>query len=157
MRILNKKEVKKIENKINGIYNSDLSLSKSVVLEKPYKKEIWISSKDIFKTNLNNLNIFSIGMYLGRIEKHVKLSVEGSQLVGATAKKNVCEIENVWDFIRGFKIEPTKKIKCDENQYVIVRYNENVVGSAKLKNNQLESILPKNRKIKSLTKRKMPR
>lgn len=157
MKILNKKEVKKIENKICSIYNSDLNLSKFVVLEKPYKKEIWLSSKDIFKIDLKKLNINSLGIYFGRVDKKIKLSIEGSQLVGETAKKNLCEIENVWDFIRGFKVKPTKKIKCNENQYVIVKCGNNIVGSAKLKDNQLESILPKNRKIKSLTKRKMPR
>ncbi len=157
MKILNKKEIKKIENKIYSIYNSDLKLSKFAVMEKQYKKEIWLSSKNIFKLDLKKFNISSLGMYLGRFDKNIKLGVEGSQLVGEKAKKNVCEVEDVWNFIRGFKIKPTKKIKCDENQYVIVKYEDNIIGSAKLKNNQLESILPKNRKIKSLTKKKMPR
>ncbi len=157
MKILNKKEIQKIENKINKIYNSKINLTDFVVLEKPYKKEFWLSSKNIFKLDLKKFNINSIGMYFGRIDKNMKLSVEGSQIVGKTAKKNICEIENIWDFIRGFKVNPTKKIKCDEKQYVIVKYKDKIVGSAKLKNNKLESILPKNRKIKSLTKRKMPR
>lgn len=148
--ILSKKEIRKIEEKLNKTYGCKLNLSGFVVLITSKEKKIWIASKDVFKKDLKKLRINSIGLYFGRFDKNkIRLSIEGAQIVGKDAKRNVCEIEDFWSFIRGFDVKPKKKIKCSD-EYVIVKYKGDVLGIGKLKNDTLKNILPKSRRIISL-------
>ena len=153
MKVLNKKEIKEIAEKLNSIYSSKVDFNEFVVLMTGRENKIWLASRKIFEINLEELKINSIGLYFGREDNgKFRLSVEGAQIVGKTAKKNICEIKNVWDFLRGFDVAPTKMINCEENQYVIVKYKNDILGVAKLQDGILKNILPKARKITSLTK-----
>ena len=153
MKVLNKKEIRGIAEKINSAYDSNVDFSEFVVLITSKENKIWLASRKAFEINLEELKINSIGLYFGREDKgKIRLSIEGAQIVGKTAKKNICEIENVWDFLRGFDVTPTKKIDCKENQYVLVKYKEDTLGVAKLQDGVLKSVLPKARKITSLSK-----
>ena len=94
-----------------------------------------------------------MGLYIGRNDRgKIRLSVEGAQIVGKSAQKNICEIDDVWNFLRGFDVSPTKMIKCDDNEYVLVKYKTDIIGVAKLEGGTLKNILPKARKITSLSK-----
>ncbi len=153
MKILSKKEAKEIEKNLVETYDCEIDLTKFVILSTSKENKIWLASREIFDMNLEELKISSIGMYFGRMDKgKLRLSVEGAQIIGKTSKKNICEIKEVWDFLRGFDIKPHKLIKCEENQYVIVKNETDVLGVAKLQNEILKNVLPKSRKITSLVK-----
>jgi NOL1/NOP2/fmu family ribosome biogenesis protein len=153
MKILNKKEAAEIASKINEIYDSNINFDNFVVLLTGRENKIWLASRKIFEIKLENLKINSIGLYFGREDRgKFRLSVEGAQMIGKTAKKNICEIEDVWNFLRGFDVKPTKEVNCNENEYVLVKYKEDILGIAKLQDGMLKSVLPKARKITSLTK-----
>ena len=126
MKILNSKEIKEIEKDLNEIHNSKFKMTDFAVLSTSKENKIWLASKDIFKLKLDELRINSMGVYFGRIDKgKLRMSVEGAQFIAKTAKKNICEIDDFWNFMRGFDVKPTKEINCDENEYVIVKYKDN--------------------------------
>ncbi|MCD6576288.1 MAG: hypothetical protein J7K73_03965 [Nanoarchaeota archaeon] len=153
MKVLNKKEIKEIVEKLNYTYNSKVDFSEFVVLTTGKENKIWLASRKIFDINLSELKINSIGLYFGRDDRgKIRLSVEGAQIVGKTAKKNICEIEDVWNFLRGFDVTPTKMTGCEDGNYVLVKYKNDVLGVAKLQDGILKNVLPKARKITSLTK-----
>ena len=154
MKILNKKEIKEIESKIEEIYDAKNSLEGFTIMTTGKKEKIWITNRDVFKIDLEKLRINSIGLYFGRIDSgKIKLSVEGSIIVGAKAKNGIIKIneEQLWDFIRGFDIN---LLNPGENKrdYVLVKYEKNWIGIGKIDDGILKNALPKSRKIQSLTK-----
>ncbi len=153
MKILSKKDAREFAQKVNSIYGSKLNFDEEVLLTTSKENKIWVASRKAFDINLEELKINSIGLYFGREDRgKLRLSVEGAQIVGETATKNVCEIENVWDFLRGFDVEPISTENCDEGVYVLVKHKSDILGVAKLQDGKLMNVLPKARKITSLSK-----
>ena len=141
-------EVKEIENKIEKVYGDKINLRKFVVIKTGKKERIWIINPNIVEIPLNKLRISSMGLYLGRTDRgKIRLSIEGAMMINP--KKNWAEIEDWKDFTRGFNVK-CKCHECEENQYVIVKWNGLILGIAKYHNGELENIVPKGRKIKKL-------
>lgn len=152
MRILNSREKAEIEKMLKNVYGCEDVFSGYVVLLDE-SKEIWLTNKEIFDIDLKKLRVRSIGLYFGRIENEkVRLSVEASQMVAKSAKKNIAEIKEAWDFLRGFDVTAADFAGCKEGEYVLVGCNEDILGVAKLEAGILKNVLPKTRKITSLTK-----
>lgn len=155
MKILNRKEITVIENYIKDLYGAEKALSDFVVLKTGKEDKLWIASRGIFELNLELLRINNIGVYFGRFDRDkLRMSVEGVGIIGPKAKKNIAEInkEGLWDFVRGFDVDPISLDQTKERSYVLVRYKNQWVGTAKLEDNKLCNFLPKSRKIISLSK-----
>ena len=153
MKILSKKEVGEISKIISENYGAEEILKNYIVIVSGKKNKIWITNRTAAEIELKNVKVNSIGLYFGRIDKgKLRLSIEGAQMVAKSAKKNIAEIQKdaVWDFIRGFDVETeTENL---ENTYVIVKCGEDILGIAKHENGKLFNVLPKARKLISLTK-----
>ena len=148
MRILNKKEIREIERIVLDSYGVEISLNNFAVLITGKENKIWLATKEIFEIDLDELRIQAIGLYFGRIDKgKLRLSVEGAQMIGEKAKKNVCEINDVKSFLSGFDVKPSKVINCEERAFVIVKNNNDILGIAKYENGLLKNVLPKSRRI----------
>ncbi|HDQ59587.1 MAG TPA: hypothetical protein ENN30_00155 [Candidatus Woesearchaeota archaeon] len=154
MKILSKKEIKKIEDQIESVYGSDKVLTGFVVLSTSKEGKIWITNTDALKLDLSSLRVNAVGLYFCRLDKgKLRLSIEGAQIIAQTANKNIAEIshDSVWDYLRGFDITTETK-NLDENTYVLVKHKEDILGIAKHIDGKLHSVLPKSRKLISLTK-----
>src|SRR3989338_9709821 len=91
LKILNSKEIKEILKLIESHWGAKLKLEYAF-LRNP-KNRIFIVNKDIGKINFSQLRINSIGLYFCEIDKlGIRLSIEGSQIVGPKAVKNIVEI-----------------------------------------------------------------
>lgn len=155
MKILNKKEIGEIEGLIRDVYGAEDCLKNFVVLKTGKEEKIWVASKKIFELELEALRINSIGFYFGRIDRgKLRMSIEGAGIVGPKAKKNIAELDenSIWDYIRGFDVTPSSLKNTEENSYVLVKYEKSWIGVAKLADEQLFNVLPKSRKIISLSK-----
>jgi NOL1/NOP2/fmu family ribosome biogenesis protein len=155
MNILSRKETEEIEERIRNTYGTEDCLKEFVVLQTGKEEKIWLASRKIFELNLEVLRINSIGLYFGRVDcGKLRLSVEGAGIVGPKAKKNIAEIDDtaIWDFLRGFDVKPSKLNEAEEGRYVLVKHKDHFIGVAKLENGMLISVLPKSRKLISLTK-----
>ena len=91
LKILNKKEIKKIMQLIEKQWNAKLKLGYAFL--KTEKGKIYIVNEDISKLDLSKLRINSIGLYFGELRgDELRLSIEGSQIIGKNASKNVIVI-----------------------------------------------------------------
>ena len=97
LKILHTREIKRIIEIINKQWGCDLKkdLSGYVVLLST-KDKIYLLSRDFANVDDRNLNIDSAGMYFGEVLENnsMRLSIEGSQLVGPFAQKNAVELDD---------------------------------------------------------------
>lgn len=149
LKILDKKEIKEIENIIEKNYRSDFDLEGYAVFETSDRK-IWVASRKIFEIDLKKLAVNSIGLYLGKIKRNEKihLSTEGSQMIGKTAKRNfvVLNEEDKIKFLQGSNVKP-QEIEADYHNFVIVKSPEEILGCSLLTEEGLKNLVPKSRRI----------
>src|SRR3989344_408732 len=109
---------------------------------------IFIINKNLRSIDLNNINVNSIGLYFCRFDRELRLSIEGSQIIGHFAEKNVIELDDneskLW--LEGDNVEYVKQ-KCDET-FVILKNKEDFIGSGKYKGGKILNYVPKERRIK---------
>ena len=106
IKILNNKEIKEILNLIEKQWDAKLNLD--YVFLKTEKEKIYIVNKDISKVDLGKLRINTIGLYFAEVkDNNIRLSIEGSQIIGPKAKKNVLELneKEVKEWMRGNDLE----------------------------------------------------
>ena len=157
MSVLAAKEVKMLERQLHELYGCTGVLDDCVVLKTGREEKIWIAPKSVFQIDMQRLRTQVLGLYFGRLDRGVlRLSIEGCQIVGKTATRNVVEIEKqqLWDWLRGFDVPAGRKFDAHEGVYVLVRLDEDWLGMGKLVGEKLQNVLPKSRKLISLTKEK---
>ncbi|ASJ03763.1 hypothetical protein A3L09_07295 [Thermococcus profundus] len=87
-------------------------------------------------------------LYFGRIESDgIRLSIEGSFLVGPKATKNVVELGD--DMARRYLAGESVEIENKElHGWVIVKWRSYYLGSAKAKEGRLINYVPKERRLR---------
>ena len=90
LKFLNSRETKEIMELIEKQWGAKLKLDCTFV--KNNKNRIFIVNKEIKNIELEKLRINSVGMYFCGLENGIRLSIEGSQIIGQKAAKNVVEI-----------------------------------------------------------------
>ncbi len=113
---------------------------------KTQKDKLYIISRDIAKLDLSLYRIIQVGMYFGELKKGLlRLSIEGSQLVGPKAKKNVVELdeEEMRAWLRGEDLDK----EIDAEGFVIVKHNKDFFGSGKYKEGKILNFVPKSRRL----------
>ncbi|MEK6835610.1 MAG: hypothetical protein AABX55_01150 [Nanoarchaeota archaeon] len=145
LRFLQKKEVERFLKKIKDQYGiENLNLDHNFLQNKEGK--IFIISKDIKKVNLSKLRINNLGLYIARLDKELRLTIEGSQLIGKYARKNIYEVNeqeaNSW--MQGKELGCEKEFKG----FVIIKHNNDYLGSGKYKDNKILNFIPRERWIK---------
>jgi NOL1/NOP2/fmu family ribosome biogenesis protein len=147
LKILNKKETEDIIALVQDQWGAEIQLDYGVL--KNNEEKIYIASKDVFTLPLDSLRINSIGMYFGEIIKgnQIRVSIEGSQLIGPTATKNVVELDdkNARDWLRGEDIE----IELEAKGFVIIKHKKDFLGSGKSMGNKILNYVPKARRVTS--------
>jgi len=94
---------------------------------------------------LTKLRINSLGLYFGKIEKDgLRLSIEGSQLIGNKSKKNVIKLDDnqVKEWMAGEVLE----IK-DYKGFVIIKHKNDFLGCGKAKEDRILNFVPKTRRL----------
>ncbi|MEK6835282.1 MAG: hypothetical protein AABX61_03405 [Nanoarchaeota archaeon] len=145
LKILNKKESERILDKINEQFGIKNIESNYIILQKKDGK-IFLINNSFGKIEYNTLRINELGLYVARFDKEIRLTIEGSQIFGKHATKNVYEVNendaNSW--MEGDDIECNKEFKG----FVIIKYKDNYLGSGKCKNNKLLNYIPQERRIR---------
>ena len=105
MKLLNKKQVSHILNELKGYYGiKELDIDYSFFQN---KDKIYLISKEFRNLNTKDLRINNIGLYFLDIEKGLRLSIEGSQIIGKKATKNIHELndQEIREWLRGYDLE----------------------------------------------------
>ena len=85
------------------------------------KDRVFVISKDISKIETSKLRINSAGMYFCEVYSNgIRLSIEGSQIVGPKAAENVVEL-NGEETRKWFKGEDLEKECNDCNGFIILK------------------------------------
>ncbi len=141
-------EVRRILKKIKEEYDVEDEILRT--LEKDFRwfrnreGKIFLVKKEIFPL-ANQIKYHRFGLYFARIERgdKIRLSIEGSQIIGPYAKKNVIEIgyEELKKWLAGADLEK------DGSGFVIIKSNNYFAGSGLAKNGKIKNYIPKERRI----------
>jgi len=110
------------------------------------KERIYAIHRDIDKIDVKNIRMNSIGLYIAEVKNgQLRLSIEGSQLIGPVATKNVCELskEQLRKWFQGNDIETEGKYEG----FVILKHGNDYVGSGKFKEGLILNFVPKARRL----------
>jgi len=147
LRVLNAREKKEINRLVNEQWGA--TLDKSLVFLMNNKEKLYIANPDINKTDFSKMKIDSIGLYFCTVsEDSVRLSIEGSQIIGPEAKKNVIDIsdDELREWFRGQDIV-REVTGC--TGAVILRHGKDFVGCGKVTAKGILNFVPKPRRILS--------
>lgn len=150
MKILNNREARKVLKEIEEHWACKLGEileTHSLIISK--KKKIYLIHRDFHSLPLD-MHINSIGSYVANVrDAKLRLTIEGSELVGPKASKNVVEIndEEAQDWIRGKNLIGER----DVSGFVIVKYVHkhgiDFMGCGHYKNDIVTNFVPKTRRI----------
>jgi len=143
-KFMTSKEVKVFLKQIEEQFGKVPDIKKNAFVKS--KERIYMVNRDVDKIDLDQLNINSVGLYIAEV-KHglLRLSIEGSQLIGPTATKNVLEIseEQLKEWFKGNDF----KVEGEFEGFVILKYEKDYVGSGKYKEGKILNFVPKNRRL----------
>jgi len=146
LRILNSKETKESLSLIETQWGAKPQLDYALLMNNQNK--VFLVNKDIGTIDISRLRVNSIGMYLGEVHNGIRLSIEGSQLIGPFAKKNIASInENqARQWMEGSDIETNE----DLEGFVLVKYNDDFLGCGKFAKGKVLNFVGKERRIKMI-------
>ncbi len=148
LKILNQKEKKEIEKKLNeqfGIKNVP------GIIARRGRERLFLFSGSLNKKNIKALEeivvIERLGIYFARlIQDNVKLSIEGTQILKDQIKKNIFELsENqVKEWMKGQDLQ----IKTGKRGFFVIKYKEDFLGCGKASQEKIGNFIPKNRRLR---------
>ena len=145
LKILNSREIKEIYRIIESQWGAKIKLDYGFLRNN--KGRVFIVSKDISKIDLSKLRLNSIGLYFCETgSKGIRLSIEGSQIVGQHAKKNIVEI-NEEETKKWFKGEDLEKECVDCKGFVILKNKNDFLGAGKYSNGKIMNYVGKSRRL----------
>ena len=126
------------------------------------KKQFGIDKEDFYKLELEfeergkhriyaykkcdiNVEFYHYGVYFGTLEKDgLRLSIEGSDIIGRIAKKGVIEIDDE----RAIRWLKGEDIEANVKGYAIVKWGNYFLGCGKGNGKILRNYVPKERRLK---------
>ncbi len=143
--IYNSREKKQLRQQLEEEYGIT-KLPEYVYFSINKKERVYIAPESVFQEDQNKLRVNAFGMYIGTIMKDgFRFSLEGAQLFGPLATKNIVDVgqeeRNKW-----FQGEA---LPCETNEgaYVLVRNEQDYLGSGKVKDKEIINYLAKARKL----------
>ena len=145
LKILNGKEVKEIYKMIERQWGAKLKLDFGFLRNN--KNRVFIVNRDLSKIDISKLRINSIGMYFCELYgDEIRLSIEGSQIVGPEASKNIVELndEESRNWLKGNEIE---KECSDCSGFVILKNKKDYLGNGRYSNKRILNYVSKTRRV----------
>lgn len=110
------------------------------------KEKIYLVNRDIDAVDLSALRINNLGLYIAEVKNdQIRLSIEGAQLIGPVATKNICDItpEQLRAWLRGEDLFVDKEF----SGFVILQCGTDFVGSGKYMDGKILNFVPKARRL----------
>ena len=145
LKILNNKEVKEILKLLDNQFGFKEKLNYVFLMNK--KNKVYIVNRDIERIDIDNLRIDAIGLYFGEVNHGaLRLSIEGSQMIGKRARKNIVELDKedaeLWSM--GNDIDKEFNVYG----FVILKYKKDFIGCGKYKEGRIFNYVPKERRLR---------
>jgi len=144
LRALSGRDLKPILNLIKEQWGAEIDVPWAWY--QSTKNDLFVVSKDITKIDARKLRINSVGLYIGEFKNwEIRLSIEGSQLIGPHATKNVVELDakemRLW--LKGEEL--AKEIP--NKGFVLMKHGTDFFGSGKFKEGRILNFVPKARRL----------
>ena len=146
IKLLNRKDVKEIKKMIRGQFGFDKELDYSFFQND--KGRIFIATKGIAHIDFEKLKINNVGLYFAQIKNEkIRLSIDGSQLIGELCSKNVLDIDDKKseEWMRGEEI--TTEMQLKDNEFYIMKNKNDFLGSGKASGNKILNFIGKPRRL----------
>lgn len=150
----------KLVRRIIDIFTEQYGFTKTIEGQWFYntkESKLFLLSTPVDSLPLEELRINSIGMYVGEIntaQTEIRLSIEGSQIIGPCATKRVLTLTNeeFAKWVRGLEILVNDSLlqRVDEEKgYLLIKNSQNdYFGVARIKNEYLLNFVTKARWVK---------
>lgn len=154
LKILNSKEIKNIYELLREQYGYEGKLDVAFFLNEK-KERIYIFTKDLANFDMTRLRIDTMGLYFGTFyEGKIRLTIDGSQLIGSACTKNTIEInkKEMQKWMQGEKLlfselsDPPKEMLTG---FVIFKHGEDYLGCGKITGDAILNYIPKTRYIRA--------
>jgi NOL1/NOP2/fmu family ribosome biogenesis protein len=153
LKILNSRETKHILEKLSEQYGYEYDRAEQEYVFLMNKdNRIYLISRNIELIPYQEMRIDSIGMYFGEMYKEsLRLSIEGSQMIGLRATKNIIEIDEtqMLDWVKGADLEYEDMGK----DFLIIKYKnketgkDDFLGAGRYKEGKIMNYVSKSRKL----------
>ncbi|MFT4261526.1 MAG: methyltransferase RsmF C-terminal domain-like protein [Candidatus Woesearchaeota archaeon] len=143
LTIYNSREKKKFLKMLKEQF--DFELDQDYFFMESSKQKIYVINTELTNIYIDNYRIDSMGLYIGKYQSDgFRPSIEGSQIIGPRAKKNVLDItlEQRHSWLKGEDLA----VNVDNGIY-IVKCEDDFIGSGTVKNNILLTGIPKSRRL----------
>jgi len=153
-KILNKKEITRLFKIINKQWGCDCQEEFSdYAFLLSEKNKVYIVNREIFDLDLSKLRVNSMGVYLGELKRDaLRLSIEGSQLIGPKSTKNVVELDKkeLREWLKGNNIELKNK-DIETGAFVIIKSKDkdDFLGTGRYSQEKIFNFVPKVRRLRS--------
>ncbi len=110
------------------------------------KDRLYIINREVDALDLSKLRINSMGLYFGELRNgELRLSIEGSQIVGPKSTKNVVELnfEEKKQWLQGIDLDK----ECEVQGFVLLKSGTDFLGCGKYKEGKILNFVPKARRI----------
>lgn len=145
LKILNSKEKKEILKILKDQFGFTRKLDYVFLMNK--KNKLYVVTPEISKVDFDRLRVNSFGIYFGELYREsLRLSLEGSQIIGPRASKNVVLLSDadLEQWVKGLDMATTE----DHEGFVLVAHHKDFYASGKTKNGKLLNYLPKARSLR---------
>lgn len=107
--------------------------------------DLYVVSRDVANIDWKKLRVTAMGSYFGELKKGLRLSIEGSQLVGPHSNKQIVELssEEVMLWLKGNDLP----MPGDTNGLVLVRHKTDFLGCGAIKDKTMLNFVPKIRRL----------
>lgn len=143
LKVLNSRERKNFFKTINEQFGSSFQGEYTILSN---KEKVYLLNKTFEEVPDEVLYYYQAGLYIASFMKDgIRLTIEGSQMVGKTATKNILELDRkqLHEWIKGYDIHDLKEL----DGYYLIKYKSDFYGSGKLKEGKLFNYVPKGRRL----------
>ncbi|MFP4117675.1 MAG: methyltransferase RsmF C-terminal domain-like protein [Candidatus Woesearchaeota archaeon] len=149
-KILNSKDKKHLFQMMREQWGTETEVLRDLVFIRKPSGKIFICNKDAAMMEQDmKVRIYSLGNYFGKEEKDsLRVSIEGSQLIGRHSDKNVLELDDakIKEWIKGEDVD----VPDDHDGFCLVKQGKDFFGCGNEKRGKLLNHIPKARRIKNM-------
>jgi len=145
VKILNSREIKDLLKKIKNQFGIE-ELELEYIFYVTSKDKVYIMNKSYANFDTSRIKVNLFGLYFCKFHNDgVRLSIEGSQLIGNMATKNVVEIDDkqIKDWFSGYDINLDEEYE----HFVLLKHKSDFIGCGIFSKGVLRNYVPKNRRI----------
>lgn len=153
MKILTEKEKKEIEKKLEEQFG--IKKIQGIILQRGTER-FFLYNGELSADQISQLEqtipVERAGVYFAKIfddksgKQQIRLSIEGSQLLGNQATKNIFELDKkqTQEWMLGREL----LIKTGKKDLFLMKHNNDFLGTGKASEEKISSFVPKNRRLK---------